>query len=65
MLKFFYEQMYFYLTYEILIIKIYIKTLFLQSLLHVSVCADHHQGVYIEPSQSYFFVDSISKITSL
>jgi len=28
MLKFFYQQMHFYLTYKILIIKIYIKTLF-------------------------------------
>jgi len=28
LLKFFYEQMHFYLTYKILIIKIYIKTLF-------------------------------------
>ena len=50
--------MQFYLTYKILNIKIYIKTLFLQSLLHVSVRTDHHQGVYIEPGQSYFFVDS-------
>jgi len=58
MLNFFYQELHFYLTYKILIIKIYIKTLFLQSLLHVSVRADHHQGVYIEPVQSYFFVDS-------
>ena len=65
MLIFFYQQMHFYLIYEILNIKIYIKTLFLQSLLHVSVRADHHQVVYIEPGQSYFFVDTISKITSL
>ena len=57
--------MHFYLTYRIIIITIYIKTLFLQLLLHVSVRADHHQGVYIEPGQSYFFVDTISKITSL
>jgi len=28
MLKFFYQQMHFYLTYKILIIKIYIKTNF-------------------------------------
>jgi len=28
MLKFYYQQMHFYLTYKILIIKIYIKTLF-------------------------------------
>jgi len=51
MLKFFYQQIHFYLTYKILIIKIYIKTLFL----HVSVRADHRQGVYIEPGQSYLF----------
>ena len=56
--------MHFYLTYKILIIKIYIKTLLL-SLLHVLVHADHHQGVYTEPGQSYFFVDTISKIMSL
>jgi len=54
MLKFFYQQMQFYLTYKILIIKIYIK-IFLQSLLHVSVRTDHHQGVNIEPGQSYCF----------
>jgi len=60
----FYQQMHFYLTYKILNIKIYIKTLFLQSLLHVSVRTDHHQGVYNEPSQRYFFfVDTVSKIT--
>jgi len=28
MLRFFYQQMHFYLTYKILIIKVYIKTLF-------------------------------------
>ena len=65
MLIFFYKQKHFYLTYKILNIKIYIKTHFLQSLLHVSFRADHNQGVYIEPGQSYFFVDTISKITSL
>jgi uncharacterized protein with von Willebrand factor type A (vWA) domain len=53
-----------FLTYEILNIKIYIKH-FLKSLLHVSVRADHRQGVYIEPGKIYFFVDTISKITSL
>ena len=65
MLLSFYQQMYFYLTYKILNIKIYIKTRFFQSLLQVSVRVDQHQGVHTEPGQSYFFVDTISKITSL
>ena len=47
MLKFFYQQMHFYLTYKILIIKIYIKTLFLRSLLHVSVSADQDSWFYL------------------
>jgi len=52
MLIFFYQQMHFYLTHKIL--KFILKHFFLQSLLHVSVRADHNQGAYIEPSQSYF-----------
>jgi hypothetical protein len=52
------------LLFNILNIKIYIKTLF-KSLLHVSDRADYHQGVYIEAGQSYFFVDTLNKITSL
>ena len=63
MLGFFYQQMHF--LFNIYNIKIYIKNTSLQSLLHVSVRADHHQGVYTEPGQSYFFVDTISKNTSL
>ena len=46
--------MHFYLTYKILNIKIYIKTL---STVTPTCFGPYGPSIYIEPSQNYFFVD--------
>jgi hypothetical protein len=65
MLKLFYQQIHSYLTYKILIIKIYIKTLFYShSYMFRSVRTIVRESI-LSLDKVTFFVDTISKITSL